>query len=268
MKKNVGFFTVVLTLSVFFLSSLQSAEKNTEDEVAEVRNILQQARQAGASLPDDIGRAFMVHIWRAQLKAGDIDGALKTVAMLGDGYKFDALKEIAIAQGKAGDRASASKTFQQTLRAAKADGGPFGYGGAEPAALRDIAAAQVEMGDLAGALETAATVNSDYSDMVWLAGSVLHAIVDAQAKMGNIKGALSTAATIEDNVWKAYALKDVAVIQAEAGHIKEALRTAATIRRGYFKVKALKEIAIAQAKAGDRASAARTFQCGCTGRTE
>lgn len=242
---------------VFPGSSLEVEDRVPEDagdEVAQVRNILRRARQAAVTLPDDIGKILMLRgIGKAQVKAGDTEGAFQTAALLRDGtiYKVNALKEIAVAQAKAGDQASATKTFQQALSAAVT----LGHGGVQPSELRDIAVAQVEVGDAMGALATAAAIEHE-SDRA----SVLHAIVDAQAKMGDIKEALSTAAIIRDDIWKAYALKDVAIAQAKAGDIKGALHTARTIGRDSFKAEALKEIAVAQAKAGDRTAATQTFQ--------
>lgn len=239
-------------------SSVEVADQVPEDagdEVAQIKSILRRARQAAATLHDDIGKILMLRgIGKAQVMAGDVQGALETAATIqGDLYKADAFLEVAVAQAKAGDRASATKTFQQALRAAMA----LGYGGLQPHEFREIAVAQVEAEDVTGALETAATVK-DEADKA----SVLHAIVNAQAKMGDAKGALSTAATIRDEIWKAYALKDVAVAQAKAGDIdiNGALHTARTIGRDSFKAEALKEIAAAQAKAGDPTAAAQTFQ--------
>jgi hypothetical protein len=97
-----------------------------------------------------------------------------------------------------------------------------------------------------GALQTAAFINGDSPSKV----PTVRWIATTQVKLGDVKGALDTAATIPKEYDRASVMRDVAVAQAE-GDVKGALQTAATIPETSQKAFALSGIGAAQAKAGD-----------------
>ena len=113
-------------------------------------------------------------------------------------------------------------------------------------ALRGIASAQAQAGDIDGALSTTRSI--DYASFrIW----ALHNIALAQAEAGAIDGALSTARSIDDANIRTRALRGIASAQAEAGDIDGALSTARSINDEGVRADALRGIVSAQAEAGD-----------------
>jgi len=113
-------------------------------------------------------------------------------------------------------------------------------------ALRSIAEAQANAGDIKAAFSTAKTIE----DASWRSIALL-GIAVAQANAGDIKAAFATAKTIEGAFWRSGALSGIAEAQANAGDIKAAFATAKTIEDADDRSGALSGIAVAQANAGD-----------------
>ena len=184
--------------------------------------------------------------------------ALSTARSIGEDWQRAwALRAIAVAQAKAGDRHGAARSISEALSTARSIGDDW----QRASALRAIAEAQAKAGDISEALSTARSIGKD-GERVW----ALRAIAEAQAKAGDRHGAarsiseaLSTARSIGKDGRRASALRAIAVAQAKAGDISEALSTARSIGKDGERVWALSAIAEAQAKAGDRHGAARSI---------
>ena len=134
--------------------------------------------------------------------------------------------------------------------------GRIGAASRRATALADIVEAQAQAGDIAGALRTAVRMGDAFLH-VWVAA--LRDIVEAQAQAGDIAGALRTVGRIGGASAPAKALGDIAGAQAQAGDIAGALRTAVRIGRAFPRAGALRDIAGVQAQAGDEAGARGTF---------
>jgi tetratricopeptide (TPR) repeat protein len=178
------------------------------------------------------------HIAKAQAKAGDIAGALKTIAMMPDREdKADALSAIVFAQRKAGDAIGAQRSYEQCL-SIRADAeknhwdvsnvAKWGMDSAQLAAragkweearriaenglkdgslfgryaLNGLVWAYEEAGDYAGALEAIKLAKEP--------GTFYYGIGRAQATDGDVIGALTWASSEASPKWKANALIGIA----------------------------------------------------------
>ncbi len=178
------------------------------------------------------------HIAKAQAKAGDIAGALKTIAMMPDREdKADALSAIVFAQRKAGNAAAAERAYEQ-CRSIRADveknhwdisnAARSGMDSAQLAgragkwaearklaengfkngslfgryALDGLVWAYEEAGDYAGALEAVKLAKDP--------GTFFYGIGRAQATDGDVVGALTWASAEASPKWKASALIGIA----------------------------------------------------------
>ncbi|MEE8393513.1 MAG: hypothetical protein V3R66_04150 [Rhodospirillales bacterium] len=200
-----------------------------------------------------------------EAKAGELsDEALRTYGEsleTGRGIK-NALRlavfyrDIATEQAEAGFISEAADTF---TRAYNASHGFVGDAAIRDAILSDHAESLALNGDIVGALKTVRRIqgkdNTKALVMVIIAG--------AQAEKGDIAGALETAHSIERSVIRAMGLSRIASIQADAGDIsgaRETLSGAVGFEAGGKKASALTSIAIATAqfRTGDSAGAAET----------
>ena len=215
----------------------------------------------------------------AQAHAGDIEGALKTGTIIEWGQpKATFLGAVAVAQAKAGDRKAAQATLQEIRRIAdtlqkqtlpREIGRSFRM--ASLARVREqLAMAQLRMGDLNAALQTAATIDSPYEN-----AQVLLEIGTAQAAAGKKGDALETlrsAASAAEKIKpgtgsegrggpsgpsglpesaKAATMRVIAEEQAKLRDVEGALRTVASIPTSCEKDTARAGIVNAQAEAGD-----------------
>ena len=129
-------------------------------------------------------------------------------------------------------------------------------------ALGEIARVQADVGDLAGALATAARISDDYTKM-----QTYPYIARAQARAGDIAGAKMTAALpVFEQFFLSDIHADIARAEARAGDIAGARETialakerAARISDHYDKSMAYSGIAEEQAKAGDIAGARQSI---------
>ena len=270
----------------------ESAEKNFAKEQMQPRPDFYNEYDK-AKVRDFVGAqksAYLVSIVKAQAKAGDITGALKTADLIPEdkasiehGEKCEAQVAIAEAQVKAGDIAGAQKTLAAAQQNADSMTKDYHYyhsaeraiagvqvkagdiAGAQKTAdfiqdplyksfvLEDIAHAQAKAGDIAGAQKTAGLVPE--KDRIVRA---VAAIAQGQAEAGDITGALKTADSIQDELFNGVALSSIAAVQAKAGDIVGGLKTAGSIQYAGCKSDALVAIAKAQAKAGDIVGALKT----------
>lgn len=164
------------------------------------------------------------------------------------------LARLAETQGQAGDSAGAARTIDDALRAASSI--PPDKEHAERShdffALRQIAGAQMKLGDLEGAMKTAALVRFPKRKF-----SVLYRIAEMQVEMGDYEGGLKTATTAGDldNI-----LLDIGRAQVQAGDFSRALKSADSIQAyPHYKDWILDDLSVAQAKAGDWDSATAAF---------
>jgi RNA polymerase sigma factor (sigma-70 family) len=184
-----------------------------------------------------------------------LEKAGKTADQIADpSMRAYALMYIARAQSKAGDRAGAVLTFEQSILAAEAI--QHGDGSIKGQALMYIVNAQAEAGHVDAALETSSRIQTKGRNCKEWA---LAHIASAQARAKNIKGAMETVESMPDN-GKSLALMLISCRQAEAGDLKEALKTAEQISDGLNKVEAFTIVAKAQARAGDKAATEKSLE--------
>lgn len=221
------------------VSALADAGKLPE-AIAMVSTLEAPAEESGSSLfaPINHKAGAQGHIARAQAKAGDIAGALRTVTMMPDREdKADALSAIVFAQRKAGDPAGAERSYEQCRsiradveknhfdlsnvatngmnaaqlagRAGKwAEARKIAEGGFNDGslfgrfALNGLVYAYEEAGDYAGALEAVKLAKDP--------GTFFYGIGRAQATDGDLVGALTWASAEASPKWKAAALIGIA----------------------------------------------------------
>jgi len=181
---------------------------------------LRGAQDIAATIPDDTsGKDFAVtEIARAQAKAGDVPGALRSIASLPQG-----------------------KPAARNVWIERDEG------------LKRIATAQAESGDVPDALELAESIQSAF----WKDMAVM-GIAEVQANAGDTQGALQTLARMKSGFFKASALRENVSSRAKAEDLPRALEVASSIEPPALALRPLVEIAEAQAKFGDCAGAART----------
>jgi hypothetical protein len=206
----------------------------------------------------------------AQVKAGDLAGALNTLATIGSAYyRVGVLTAIATRQAGAGDRTAAEKTFKEALETAQRASAPdFGDRrvktddrAAQAEALVAVAQARAAAGDMKAALKIAAELPDTGSR--GHQSQARQAVAVEQARAGEFKGALLTAAAIPRDAAREEALKEIATLQAQAGDGEAALQTVKGLtaeRAEWYRIEVLLALGRARAKGGDRAGAAKTLQ--------
>lgn len=166
-------------------------------------------------------------------------------------------RAIAVELARRGEVAAAVQYAESNLR--------------DPAgALAEIAKAQLDRGDVAGALKSAEKISTwGYSNAP--KAVALGAIAAAQLKAGDRAGAKRTfenaqqaarglpAWEIKGGSPQGVGLKELAIAQLKSGDVDGAFQTIAAIHRGYFKVEGLIAIAAAQREAGERAAVVQTL---------
>jgi RNA polymerase sigma factor (sigma-70 family) len=264
---------------------------NVDDKPAAAKVL----KQALALVPENSKRAIgekiqtLSAIARAQVKAGDPDGALRTVAKLDDRWRHEGLVAVIRAQASIGDIDAALRNADAVVpNESKAD------------ALQAIALAQAKKGDRPGARKTLLAAR-EAADLVALElakkpkgpglesqrymdnskhATLCGRIALTQFMLGDSKEAAQAAAAIESDYEKAQALLDIGEAQITAGKQSEARTTLVAAARAAQNVKtvefragpgesvvgrpesakaaALRQIAWQQAKAGDSEEALRT----------
>ena len=156
-----------------------------------------------------------------------MDLALRTANSINDHHVLAAFlfRGIGSVQAEAGDGSAAWQSFAVAIKASSGIDDTM----LRVSALRTIAIAQAEAGDIAGGLRTAHGIH-DAEERVW----ALYEIVRVQAKAGDLQAARRTvdsALALEKGhdkyvMGRGYNLQEIAIIQAEAGDIAAALSTA------------------------------------------
>ena len=233
-----------VALAVMLASGLALAAENRPGP-QDVLPLLQEAKGAAGAIKDDpyLRDTALRGIAGAQAEAGRFDGALDTASLIADdSLRTGAWRQIAVAWARAGDREAAGKLLDKVLQAVAS------FKNVRVEALIATAEAQAQIGDVPGALKTAASIEN-------LRGKAeaLRNIALVQTKGGDLKGAGETADTIADEKIKAQALRGIAAARAEAGDRDGALRTVEAIRDPYLKAGAFRRIAMAPAIMKDKA---------------
>lgn len=209
------------------------------------------AIQGGNEKADALGGITM-----AFLAAGDVHGALKTVALIESAVagkphaevaaitKSEVLRAIAIAQAQAGDS-------PRSLQTAGSIAIPY----MQASALAEVAVAQVERGDRIAAeatLRKAVQVSSAIREFSAKAPALL-GIAQAYAKVGDraaatktFRQARQTVRVSDDERYKTDALMDLAMVQSGAGDFSGAVETADGIRDVHARAHAWRVVAAAQ----------------------
>ena len=138
--------------------------------------------------------------------------------------------------------------------------------------LSDIASAQAEAGDIAGALQTAQKIQNIYKVFLDTKDLSLNVFLDTKDLSLNVflgtkdLGLNPPPRAFQQLDFHAQALSDIAAAQAEAGDkagaratLAETLQTAEKIDDASGRARALSDIASAQAEAGDKAGARATL---------
>lgn len=183
----------------------------------------------------DKSRAFL-EIVKAEAATKDFHAALDTARQISDGFtKNQAFAFIALAQAKSGDAPAAVQTVDSIVNDAAAKN--------REDTLQDIAIAQADAGNLAGAQATLALLPNDYDT-----SSVTAAIAVAQARAGNFKAALSTSDLLSEHdrrAWsfRIFAVRGIAKAQAETGDAVAAKLWIASLNTPALEASALMGIA-------------------------
>ena len=210
----------------------------------------------------------------AQLKAGDVPGALATAEQLvyrGEDRenpdelalsRAEAYHEIAAAQIKAGEKVRAIRTLEAAGKAAAMM--------PNVGVCLEIATAQVKAGDAAGAVKTVAIAMEAARLMQYSKSqpAAYREVFEARVMAGDLAGAKAEATKMTEQfnrqpLWRD-AYKGIITGQAKTGDFAGAKATVAEISREntagtrYLKASAYSEIASFQAAAGDIAGAKAT----------
>ena len=164
-------------------------------------------------------REWLYDIGRAQLQAGDLQGARETARWIRDSsIRRDLLRDI-------------DRHVDDIDRRARRD---------DPGRIQ-LVDDQLRAGNLEGAAETAKSIHDGH-----VRAQKQHVIALAQAEMvgnqlraGNLEGALATARSIEYISIRDQAFREVAEGQAQAGNLSDALATAESIEADHVRTRIL-----------------------------
>jgi hypothetical protein len=181
----------------------------------------------------------LMEIARAQVDAGDVEGAETTAAKIRDPW-FAGEARVALAEGRARrDDVEAARRHASALE-----------GEHRSQALKAIAAAQARAGDVGAARTTVEEI--ELAEARWLA---LRDVVEEQARAGDAAGAAEAAREIEHVGLRAEALEAIAVARAEAGDGADALTWLEGVEVPAYQDRGLVRVLVQQAKSGDREGA-------------
>lgn len=205
-------------------------------DAAASRRDLPRYASALARVDSPLTRSRMLaRIAHLQAKAGDFDGARKTVGMMpsirredypdpNDGF-YDAVRPVTIAliareRAQAGDRARAEAEFQEARDAARA----IANAGEKTVALMVLGRERARIGDRAAALDVLNEVEPLVQNLPEPRRSrSLAMIVDARVKAGDLPGATAAADAIRSypKSEKRHALQAIAEAHRQAGDIED-----------------------------------------------
>jgi hypothetical protein len=168
---------------------------------------------------------------KAVVSIGELEAAKEAIKAFknDDGNKALALAELARAQAKGGDKASARESLRDALAAARGIGRQQDVINDDPdrrkdEAFREFALAQAETGAIGDSL---ATIGS-HGDDQWKS-EILAQVAPIQARGGDIDGARKTAGAIPNDTYKAEAFLSISLIEAQSGKESDALAWAAKL---------------------------------------
>jgi RNA polymerase sigma factor (sigma-70 family) len=231
---------------LFLIAAKQAEIGDVEDALKTAETITDYSKDSALAI-----------VAAAQAKAGDVKAALQTAERLRHQplSRGSALEEIAVAQAKSGDKPAAASSLQEAL---KLEVATLAGEDSKNHARARLAILQAQIGDIPGALTSAAGLpvqtDAESADKV----HALRGIALEQRKAGDLKGARRTIGSIEDKERQARALIALADSQTEAGEKKAALETLTAALRladelpnAEQRTACHRDIARAQLKAGD-----------------
>src|SRR5205823_1112795 len=162
------------------------------------------ALKTAEAMTDDQKDSALEAVACAHARKGDLKAALELADQLKHQplARAGALEEIALAQAKAGDKTAAAASLQEAQRLNDAT---LAGEDARSSARARTAIIRAQMGDLAGALESAAGLQVEEDKVHALQG-----IAVQQVKAGDLKSALKTIDGISAAERKAHALLAIA----------------------------------------------------------
>lgn len=157
------------------------------------------------SIRDEKTKAWTLReLTEAQATAGDIPGALRTVALIQrEGERIYPLIKIASAQFMTGDQVNARVSLKKAFQFTRKDQALTGL------VLYHIGVAQARIGDVQGAIESAKAVDDLYRM------NLLAEIAAAYIRGGDQKGASEIVTRIKENKGKGFILIKIALAQVE-----------------------------------------------------
>lgn len=246
------------------------AESGNADASAKIFREAYEAITLNQSMNDFATHRLVRELWKAEVKAGDVDGARKTVESFGsDSMKEMAYNEIAGAQAAAGNVLDAQKTLKELPANSRYE-----------STLVAVAKAQARKGDASNAAQTLREVmervrNSNEALVRWLPFAPLADIVEVVVSIWNNKRAIEMLAGIQESLKslkmdefdKALIWPCLAKAHAKIGDKPEAskafqhaLEAATRISDPDRQTRAFRVIATAQVRAGDPIAAATTYR--------
>jgi RNA polymerase sigma factor (sigma-70 family) len=278
------------------LGLMASALHKTDKPAA--RKALREAVEMLQALPESNQRQWLPNLAAAQVKVGDLEGALKAIEPLGP-WKFTGQEAVAVAQAQTGDVAGALKTLKE-MEGDPPRGLSSSALKARGEVLNAVARAQAQAGDRAaaeGALKSvrrvvaalyeeeakrAAGPRAPFGPRGYSQAAQLEARIPlTQFQLGDHAAALETARGIRTDYEKAQALLDLGEAAAAAGKREQAREYLVTASRALEKARpgtdfrnlparnwpsasvksaTLRRIAHQQANVGDVREALRTVE--------
>ncbi len=244
------------------------------DAGPDIRAILKEASQI--AIRQDAHEGYwcdrtLVEIARVQKRAGDFDGALRTMTKSNDQYgRIVALNDLAKTLARAGRRSQAFAVLRQM---------GTDHGWRQDLLDDGVTMAYLEHQIVSGHLQEARQSIDQLTAGVSRPSGLVKLAV-ALTKSGNTKAAntlfqraLATATALPDEYDRARTLWEIADAQIAIGDVKAASSTiqqlsehAASFEDGWAKVAALREAAVRAAKIGDRTAAKHLFGQAIDGR--
>jgi tetratricopeptide (TPR) repeat protein len=220
----------------------------TAEERAHAAQYLKQAQSLmdQTSSLSDLARQ---EIAETQAKLGDI-AAAKTTALAITSHTFavESLYGIAVVQSRSGDPARATATLRLAQQQNESAKNPED----RDEGLRLVGVSQIDLGDLSGTKQTAASLVPS-----WQKAEVLTRLAEAEANAGDAASAKENFAAAQaalaasDRKMPFWSYIDIASIQAAVGDIDGAYRTAGRITDELDRAVCHAEIAAEQARKGD-----------------
>lgn len=222
-------------LALHDIAKVEIETGKRDDGIARLRN----AARIGKEIADS--RAQGGALWAIasrQAKAGDVEGALQSAAMI---------------EGRLPDDDAIMHTDQKRDALARILGTRADAGDIE-GVRKTIAALHDSFGDADKELSFGLSVGDKFVGR----NSTVDALVQAHVRAGDIDGAMKIVGTLPNDK-ASFGLTDIAQAYAEGGDMTEALRITGEIKEVWQKDGTLSGIALEQAKAGSVSDAVRTI---------